>query len=155
MNRDQFVNSYGQPMDWLMATARRNPEAFLVMAAGAALLMRGRGSSPNRAPDYRQMRNWQGSGNGARPAFREQRIICARALADTARRFQIRPTGLLALRASTHRRRRMRCAPMHRQRRNMPARPGKPCDRRPLEWLTKRRTLQAKPTRRFNPVQGP
>jgi gas vesicle protein len=62
MNRDQFVNSYGQPMDWLMATARRNPEAFLVMAAGAALLMRGRGSSPNRAPDYRQMRNWQGSG---------------------------------------------------------------------------------------------
>jgi hypothetical protein len=62
MNRDQFVNSYGQPMDWLMATARRNPEAFLVMAAGAALLMRGRGSPPNRAPNYRQMRNSQGSG---------------------------------------------------------------------------------------------
>ena len=62
MNRDQFVNSYGQPMDWLMATAKRNPEAFLVLAAGAALLMRGRGSSPNRAPDYRQMRNWQGNG---------------------------------------------------------------------------------------------
>jgi len=62
MNRDQFVNSYGQPMDWLMTTAKRNPEAFLVMAAGAALLMRGRGSSPNQAPDYRQMRNWQGSG---------------------------------------------------------------------------------------------
>ena len=62
MNRDQFVNSYGQPMDWLMATAKRNPEAFLVMAAGAALLMRGRGSSPNRALNYRQMRNWQGSG---------------------------------------------------------------------------------------------
>ena len=62
MNHDQFVNSYGQPMDWLMATARRNPEAFLVMAAGAALLLRGRGSSPNRAPDYRQMRNWQESG---------------------------------------------------------------------------------------------
>jgi gas vesicle protein len=62
MNRDQFVNSYGQPMDWLMVTARRNPEAFLVMAAGAALLLRGRGSSPNQAPDYRRMRNWEGSG---------------------------------------------------------------------------------------------
>jgi hypothetical protein len=62
MNRDQFENSYGQPMDWLMTTAKRNPEAFLVMAAGAALLMRGRGSSPNQAPDYRQMRNWQESG---------------------------------------------------------------------------------------------
>jgi hypothetical protein len=125
MNRDQFEKSYGQPLDWLMTTAKRNPEAFLVMAAGAALLMRGRGSSPNQAPDYRQMRNWQGS------------------------------AGLRALRASTHRQRRTRCAPMLRQRRIMPARPGKPCDRRPLEWLTKRRALQAKPTRRFNPVQGP
>jgi hypothetical protein len=60
MNRDQFVNSYGQPVDWLIGTAKRNPEAFLVMAAGAALFMRGRGSAPDRAPDYRRMRDWHG-----------------------------------------------------------------------------------------------
>ena len=93
MNHDQFVNSYGQPMDWLMATARRNPEAFLVMAAGAALLMRGRGSSPN----HRQMRNWQGSGGQSEASVPGH--ICARALADPLRQFQIRWTGLLALRA--------------------------------------------------------
>jgi hypothetical protein len=32
-----------QPGDWLVATVRRNPEAFLVLAAGCALLMRSKG----------------------------------------------------------------------------------------------------------------
>jgi hypothetical protein len=38
-------NAYGRPGDWLVDTARRNPEALLVLAAGAALLMRGRNRS--------------------------------------------------------------------------------------------------------------
>lgn len=33
--------SYGDTGDWLLGTVRRNPEAFLVLAAGAALLLRG------------------------------------------------------------------------------------------------------------------
>lgn len=33
------------PGEWLMSTAKRNPEALLVLAAGCALLMRTRGSS--------------------------------------------------------------------------------------------------------------
>jgi hypothetical protein len=37
-------DSYGQAADWLVSTARRNPEALLVLAAGCALLMRGRSS---------------------------------------------------------------------------------------------------------------
>jgi len=32
--------------DWLIGTAKRNPEALLVLAAGCALLMRGGGTSP-------------------------------------------------------------------------------------------------------------
>lgn len=38
-------NAYGRPGDWLVDTARRNPEALLVLAAGAALLMRSRNRS--------------------------------------------------------------------------------------------------------------
>ena len=63
MNSDQLVNSYGHPVDWLLDATKRNPEAFLVLAAGAALLMRGRRSSTNRVPDYyrrmRQGHEWQ------------------------------------------------------------------------------------------------
>ena len=33
-------DSYSQAGDWLMGTARRNPEALLLLAAGCALLMR-------------------------------------------------------------------------------------------------------------------
>jgi hypothetical protein len=34
-----------EPVDWLIATLRRNPEAFLVLAAGAALLLRRSGGA--------------------------------------------------------------------------------------------------------------
>ena len=51
MNRDEFSNSYGQPVDWLVGTAKRNPEAFLVLAAGAALLLRSGGARAPLAPD--------------------------------------------------------------------------------------------------------
>jgi hypothetical protein len=56
MNRSD-TDSYSQAGDWVMSTARRNPEALLLLAAGCALLMRsGRGSSrraaaPARYPD--------------------------------------------------------------------------------------------------------
>jgi gas vesicle protein len=56
MNRSD-TDSYSQAGDWVMNTARRNPEALLLLAAGCALLMRsGRGSSrraaaPARYPD--------------------------------------------------------------------------------------------------------
>jgi gas vesicle protein len=56
MNRSD-TDSYAQASDWVMGTARRNPEALLLLAAGCALLMRsGRGSSrraatPARYPD--------------------------------------------------------------------------------------------------------
>jgi hypothetical protein len=63
MNRNEFVNSYGQPVDWLIGTAKQNPEAFLVLAAGAALLMRGRGGGSPRTPDYTRMQDWE-RGNG-------------------------------------------------------------------------------------------
>ncbi len=42
-------NDYGGPGDWLVDTARRNPEALLVLAAGAALLIRGGSRSRSRA----------------------------------------------------------------------------------------------------------
>ena len=45
MNRDQEADIYGQAADWLVGTAKRNPEALLVLAAGCALLLRGGGRS--------------------------------------------------------------------------------------------------------------
>ena len=41
-------DAYTHASQWLIGTARRNPEALLVLAAGCALLMRGGGSSPSR-----------------------------------------------------------------------------------------------------------
>jgi len=38
-------DSYGQTGDWLIGAAKRNPEALLVLAAGAALFMRGRNAA--------------------------------------------------------------------------------------------------------------
>src|SRR3712207_2055958 len=47
-------DAYRRPGDWLVGTARRNPEAFLVLAAGLALLMRSgwRGSGSYDAETY-------------------------------------------------------------------------------------------------------
>jgi hypothetical protein len=48
-------DAYTQAADWLVGTAKRNPEALLVLGAGLALLMRGRGktsSSPVVSPSY-------------------------------------------------------------------------------------------------------
>jgi hypothetical protein len=45
MSKHSNVHGYSQAGDWLIGTARRNPEALLLLAAGCALLMRTRGSS--------------------------------------------------------------------------------------------------------------
>ena len=49
MNRQSDADLFSQPGQWLMDTARRNPEGFLLLAAGCALLMRsGRGRAMDR-----------------------------------------------------------------------------------------------------------
>jgi uncharacterized protein YoxC len=63
-----MVNSgdvYGRAGDWLIGTAKRHPEALLVLAAGCALLMRGGGGSSKGAPTER-------SNNSAGPDRRWQ-----------------------------------------------------------------------------------
>ena len=50
-------NTYSQTGDWLMGTARRNPEALLLLAAGCVLLMRGGGSSPSRTAVHNRYSN--------------------------------------------------------------------------------------------------
>jgi hypothetical protein len=42
-------DGYGRAGDWLIGTAKRHPEALLVLAAGCALLMRGGGGSSHGA----------------------------------------------------------------------------------------------------------
>jgi hypothetical protein len=48
MNRHPDSDTYSQAGEWLVGTARRNPEALLLLAAGCALLMRRGG--PGRRP---------------------------------------------------------------------------------------------------------
>jgi ElaB/YqjD/DUF883 family membrane-anchored ribosome-binding protein len=43
---------YSQAADWVVNTARRRPEALLLMAAGCALLMRGPGKAQAKASSY-------------------------------------------------------------------------------------------------------
>lgn len=45
MNRYPGGKSFGQASDWLMRTAKANPEALLVLAAGCALLLRSSGGA--------------------------------------------------------------------------------------------------------------
>jgi gas vesicle protein len=49
MNLHPEKDTYAQAGDWLMGTARRNPEALLLLAAGCVLLMRRAGSSSAKA----------------------------------------------------------------------------------------------------------
>jgi len=51
MNRYPGSDTYAHAGQWLIGTAKRNPEALLVLAAGCALLIRGGGSaSTQRSP---------------------------------------------------------------------------------------------------------
>ena len=54
MTYDRYASNAGS---WLMDTARRNPEALLVVAAGCALLMRG-GSTWFRSAESRMEEEW-------------------------------------------------------------------------------------------------
>jgi hypothetical protein len=47
MTNHSTMQNYTQAGDWLLGTARRNPEALLLLAAGCCLLMRSRSSSRN------------------------------------------------------------------------------------------------------------
>ena len=51
MSRYSEMDTTSQAGDWLMGTARRNPEALLLLAAGACLLMRS-GGKAGSAADY-------------------------------------------------------------------------------------------------------
>jgi ElaB/YqjD/DUF883 family membrane-anchored ribosome-binding protein len=44
----QQTDIYSHAADWLVAAARRRPEALLLFAAGCALMMRGAGTGPTR-----------------------------------------------------------------------------------------------------------
>lgn len=52
MNLHPEKDTYAQAGDLLMGTARRNPEALLLLAAGCVLLMRGAGSSSSKAASH-------------------------------------------------------------------------------------------------------
>jgi hypothetical protein len=52
MNLHPEKDTYSQAGNWLMGTARRHPEALLLLAAGCALLMRSAGSSASKAGSY-------------------------------------------------------------------------------------------------------
>lgn len=54
MMRNQ-ADIYGQAADWVIGTAKRNPETLLVLAAGCALLLRKRSTS---LPEYRPNADW-------------------------------------------------------------------------------------------------
>src|SRR4029077_2334677 len=67
MTNNDSGGVYGRAGDWLIGTAKRHPEAVLVLAAGCALLMRGGGGSP------------QGTSNSDESAGSEKRWRVARA----------------------------------------------------------------------------
>jgi hypothetical protein len=52
MSRYSDRDTYSQAGDWFLGTARRNPEALLLFAAGCCLLMRGGASSSWRRASY-------------------------------------------------------------------------------------------------------
>jgi len=67
MSRYPETDTSFQAGDWLAGAARRNPEALLLLAAGACLLMRSRGSSSSRSPvrsQYPAIDHGQPSGSG-------------------------------------------------------------------------------------------
>jgi hypothetical protein len=61
MNRNTGSDAYAHASHWLIGTAKRNPEALLVLAAGCALFMRGGGSSPAQASAPAYHRDFYGT----------------------------------------------------------------------------------------------
>src|SRR4029453_14283261 len=52
MSRYSETDTYSKAGDWLMGTARRNPEALLLLAAGCCLLMRSGGNLSAKAASH-------------------------------------------------------------------------------------------------------
>ena len=53
MNRDSDSDLYSQTTNWLVGTAKRNPEGLLLLAAGCALLLRSKSSPmPSMRSDW-------------------------------------------------------------------------------------------------------
>ena len=69
MNRYPGSDTYAHASHWLIGTAKRNPEALLVLAAGCALLMRGGGHSvpQSSAAGYRSDGYYGNQRQEARP----------------------------------------------------------------------------------------
>jgi hypothetical protein len=72
MNPSSDTDLFSQAGNWVMGTARRNPEGLLLLAAGCALLMRSGGSSPgngsrsNRGEIGRNLPNMSEASSGLR-----------------------------------------------------------------------------------------
>jgi hypothetical protein len=98
MNRYPGSDTYAHASQWLIGTAKRNPEALLVLAAGCALLMRGgsssaRGSSAvghngdyygNRQPEARSPGSWSESASQAVEGATQYASDIKDRVADTA-----------------------------------------------------------------------
>jgi hypothetical protein len=71
--------------NWLVAKVKRNPEAFLVLAAGCALLLRSAGSSPRQTAHYSDGR-WSDESRWSRSAsdIRERVKDTATAVSEKA-----------------------------------------------------------------------
>jgi hypothetical protein len=63
-------DTYSKTGDWLMGTARRNPEALLLLAAGCALLMRGGGGSSSSRTPARRQHSDDYAGNESQASYR-------------------------------------------------------------------------------------
>ena len=72
MSRYSENDTYSQTGDWLMGTARRNPEALLLLAAGACLLMRSGGNSSSRRASQARYGEEEGHQSGSEPASRHR-----------------------------------------------------------------------------------
>jgi hypothetical protein len=93
MTYNQFGDSYTQPVERLIGTIRQKPEAFLVLAAGAALLMRsgstasGRWSAPRRTHwDDESYEGARGAGQQVTSRIKETADQYAARASDSASR---------------------------------------------------------------------
>jgi hypothetical protein len=80
------ADTYSQTGDWLMTTARRNPEALLLLAAGCALLMRSGRGTPSKAPQRRQYSEYAGYEAEAGPSYRPAKDTVASKAGDAISR---------------------------------------------------------------------
>jgi hypothetical protein len=91
MNRHAETDAYSQAGDWVVGTARRNPEALLLLAAGCVLLMRSggrptvRASSRSPSNEYgSDHRSYSSGSSRQRSGVREGLLRAAETAADYA-----------------------------------------------------------------------